>query len=357
MESARRFGPDFVSAHQAKYAHRRRSDRQLTYDIAVSEEYEPWRRWLDDQVALLPARDADAFARNLWLDEHHWPSIFELAAGAALRGEGYDIAYERRFEGLTPDWTVLNWDGSPAMFVEVHTDQPAKETFGRIRGWHVLDQYIAKIPVGVVVALVDRTNVPLRPPDARTAKKIVEVLRSRLLGSARTSSVDAHGYRFVVLADRFGPMTSPNAPYAFFAAPSGIAGAVDATRLTRAVEGKVRRYRALADHYDVPLVVAVGAHRFTGVDLSDVDRLLAGEPTVTFQFNLGDTFIGKHQFDPGHPARWSMPAGLSGLLWLHNQPPFEATIRPNPDAVRPMSIGALTGRSPSGGQACATTEA
>lgn len=84
------------------------------------------------------------------------------------------------------------------------------------------------------------------------------------------------------------------------------------------------------------LVVAVGAHRFTGVDLSDVDRLLAGEPTVTFQFNLGDNFIGKHQFNPGHPARWTMPAGLSGLLWLDNQPPFDATIRSNLDEVRLM---------------------
>ena len=136
-------------------------------------------------------------------------------------------------------------------------------------------------------------------------------------------------------------MKSPNAPYAFFAAPSGIAGAVDPTRLTRAVEEKVHKYRALADHYDVPLVVAVGAHRFTGVDRSDVDRLLAGEPTVTFQFNLGDTFIGKHQFNPGHSAHWSMPAGLSGLWWLHNQPPFDATIRLNPDAVRPMPVGAV----------------
>jgi hypothetical protein len=293
-------------------------------------------------VARRPTRptapgDAAVFERKLWLDEHHWPSIFELAAGAALRGEGYDLAYEREFDGLTPDWTVLNADGSPAMFVEVHTDQPPKETFGRIRGWHVLDQYISKIPVGVVVALVGKKKVPQRPPDAHTSKKIVAVLRSHLLRSAWTSSVVAHGYRFVVLADRFGiPMRSPKAPYAFFASPSGIAGPIDARRLAGAVDDKAHKYRSLAERYDAPLVVAVGAHPFTGVDLVDVDRLLAGDATIRFQFNPGDTHIGEYQFNPGYPARWDMPSGLSGLLWLHNTFPFSATARPNPVAARAM---------------------
>jgi hypothetical protein len=109
-----------------KSPRRPRAGRPLTYDIAVSEEFEHWRRWLDDQLGLMSAADADAFVRKLWLDESHWPSIFELAAGAALRKAGYDVAYERENGGLTPDWTALNGDGSPAMFVEVHTDQPGQ---------------------------------------------------------------------------------------------------------------------------------------------------------------------------------------------------------------------------------------
>jgi hypothetical protein len=36
--------------------------------------------------------------------------------------------------------SVLDGDGSPAMFIEVHTDQSAQETAGRIRGWHVNNQ-------------------------------------------------------------------------------------------------------------------------------------------------------------------------------------------------------------------------
>ncbi|MGI5151444.1 hypothetical protein ACQEVC_34610 [Plantactinospora sp. CA-294935] len=340
VELKRRFGPDFVAAQQARYANRPRSGRPLTYDIATLEQYEPWRLWLDAQLALLPAADAQMFEGKLWLDESHWPSIFELAAGAALRTSGYDVVYEREFDGKTPDWTALNEDGSPAMFVEVHTDQPSKETYGRIRGWQSLNQLIAKIPVGVVVALAGSPNGPPRPPDAGTAKKLVKELRSRLLRSPLTSSVHAHGYTFVVRANRFGPLNSPNAPYAFFEAPSGIAGPVTAERLRREVDGKVRKYAAIAERYDVPLVVAVGAHRFTGVDLDDVDRLIAGQAVITFQFNPGDTFIGDRTINLAHPPRWTMPPELSGLLWLNNHPPFEATARLNSQAARPTTITA-----------------
>nr|WTA68904.1 hypothetical protein OHB51_07025 [Micromonospora sp. NBC_00855] len=132
------------------------------------------------------------------------------------------------------------------------------------------------------------------------------------------------------------------------AAPSGVAGPVDAARLTRAVNDKVRKYAELADRYEVPLVVAAGAHRFTRVDLDDVDRLMAGEPTISFQFNIGDAFIGTQKINLAHPPRWVMPADLSALLWIDNQPPFAATARPNAQARRavPDRLAELVSPSP-----------
>jgi hypothetical protein len=63
----RRFGPDFVAERQRRYGRRPPEQRQLTYDIAVSEECGPWRQWLDDQLDLLPAKAADTMARRVWL--------------------------------------------------------------------------------------------------------------------------------------------------------------------------------------------------------------------------------------------------------------------------------------------------
>jgi hypothetical protein len=116
-----------VAAHRARHESGGRERRQLTYDIAVEPEYDPWRLWYDEQLALLPNEIADQLARRLWLDEHFWPVTFELAAGAALRGAGVDILYERKFAGLTPDWTVVTPLGVPLAFIEVHTDQPSKK--------------------------------------------------------------------------------------------------------------------------------------------------------------------------------------------------------------------------------------
>lgn len=338
MEHQPRFGPGFVEDHRRRFRSRPRSGRQLTYDIAVDDEYAQWRAWLGEQLDLLPATEAAKFERKLWLDESHWPCIFELAAGAALRAVGLTVVYERDHGALTPDWTVLDANGKPAMFVEVHTAQPARQTFGQIRGWQLLDQLIRRIPVGVVLALAAHGNMPHRPPEAGTAKKIARDLRGRLLASPNPPAmIDTHGYRFTVVANRFGPLPSANGLCAQFASPSGIAGPVDARRLAAAVDAKASKYADLIDTHDVPFVVAVGAHPFTGLDLANIDSLLAGEQSVTFQFNPGDTHIGGFSFDLAHPSRWTMPARLSGLLWMSNRYPFDVNaIRLNSVSQRPV---------------------
>jgi hypothetical protein len=344
--SARRFGSDFVEAHRRRYGSRPAQQRQLTYDIAVLDEYAPWRDWLDQQLALLPSRRADELARRWVLDEHFWPVMAELATGAGLRAAGLNVAYDQEFDDLTPDWTVLSDGGDPLCLVEVHTHSPPKETFGQMRAWHGLVQRIKEIPVSVVLVLASRGE-PIQPPSPRIAKRVAQELRFELLRSEPRPRFSSHGYTFVVLADPAGggTMPSPLGLHACFEPPSGIAGPVSARQLAAKVEDKVRKYAGLAGALDVPLLVAVGVHRFTGVTLEHLDNLLTGAPTLTFQFNLGDPWIGESTVNPGRPDRWEMPAGLAGMLWVDNQMPFGLAWRPNPGARRPMTtaLGAAFG--------------
>jgi hypothetical protein len=333
----RRFGPDFVEAHRRRYGDRPAQQRQLTYDIAVLDEYAPWRDWLDQQLALLPPHKADKLARKWVLDEHFWPVMFELATGAGLRAAGLNVAYEREFDDLTPDWTVLSDSGDPVCLVEVHTHSPPKETFGQMRAWHGLVGRIREIPVSVVLVLAAQGG-PVQPPSPRIAKKIAQDLRLELLRPERRPRFTSHGYTFVVLAGPAGggTMPSPWGLHACFEPPSGIAGPVSARQLAAKVEDKVRKYGDLADALGVPLLLAVGAHRFTGVTLEQLDNLLGGTPTLTFQFNLGDRWIGESTVNLGRPEQWAMPAELAGMLWVDNQMPFGMAWRPNPDARRPV---------------------
>ena len=122
--------------------------------------------------------------------------------------------------------------------------------------------------------------------------------------------------------------------HACFDPPSSRSGPVTAQRLMEGITGKARKYKSLAARYEVPLIVAVGAHRFTGVTLQQLDDMLSGlpAPRIAFQFSPGDPFIGEQTVSMSPVPPWEWPSGLAGLLWIANQLPFGLTGRPNPAA-------------------------
>ncbi|GAA3250773.1 hypothetical protein GCM10010532_097630 [Dactylosporangium siamense] len=69
---------------------------------------------------------------------------------------------------------------------------------------------------------------------------------------------------------------------------------------------------------------------------TNADVLLAGDANTEMQFNVGDTCIGSSTGIQRASGRWVMPPGSTGLIWPHNQPSFEPTIRPNPARNCPM---------------------
>jgi hypothetical protein len=334
----RRFGPDFVEAHHKRYGKRPPEARQLTYDIAVQDEHAPWRQWLDDQLALLQDQASEVLARKVWLDEHFWPVNIELATGAGLRAAGLRAVYEQAWDGLSPDWTVMSDAESPLAFVEVHTDMPASETFGRMRAWHGLVERIKEIPVPVLLQLA--STKPVSPPDARTAKKIAQDLKRDLMSDRLSNTFWSQGYTFLVMQDPHNEVVSALGMRACFDPPSSRAGSVTTQRLMEGIEEKVRKYKGLATQYAVPLIVAVGAHRFTGVTLAHLDDTLTGlpAPKITFQFNAGDPHIGTQTVNLAPVPAWPWPDDLAGLLWVENRLPFSLTSRPNPTVQRPMPV-------------------
>ncbi|MDW4901369.1 hypothetical protein RB625_23430 [Streptomyces californicus] len=82
-QALRRFGPQFVAEQRHRDGKRPPENRMLSYDLAVLDEHEPWRIWLDEQLDLLPEAAAGTFAANLWRAHNFWPQVIRLAAGAA----------------------------------------------------------------------------------------------------------------------------------------------------------------------------------------------------------------------------------------------------------------------------------
>ncbi|WP_327713181.1 hypothetical protein OG912_37075 [Streptomyces sp. NBC_00464] len=75
-QALRRFGPQFVAEQRHRYGKRPPENRMLSYDLAVLDEYEPWRIWLDEQLGLLPEAAAETFAANLRpVTRTRWPPV------------------------------------------------------------------------------------------------------------------------------------------------------------------------------------------------------------------------------------------------------------------------------------------
>ncbi|MGW6412562.1 hypothetical protein ACWF95_36020 [Streptomyces vinaceus] len=335
--TVRRFGPEFVGEQRRRYGSRQPEGRMLSYDLAVEDEYEPWRIWLDEQLALLPEKAAATFASNLWRDQNFWPDIIELAAGAALRARGFSVQFERRWGEQTPDWTVIDQDGTPVALVEVLTHSPSKETYGKMKAWHYLVERLKQIPVPVVLTVAGDSSQPLDAPDPRTAKKIAQDLRRALLSPLHQVAYRSQGYAFLLQADpRTGQTMQPPGMSTILVPPSNMAGVVSAQPLVAGIEEKVSKYRVLAKGVGLPLIVAVGAHKFTGLEVRQLDDLLNGIHTLTVQFSYGDTFVHDPvSFEPGKPARWDMPRDLAGVLWVDNIFPFTTQWRSNQGAATP----------------------
>lgn len=132
--------------------------------------------------------------------------------------------------------------------------------------------------------------------------------------------VRSSGYTFLVAGDprRGGqPIVSPLGMHAAFDPPSSRAGAVSAKDLMERIEDKVRKYREVAHAYGAPLIIALGAHRFTGLTHEHLDDVLTGlpAPKLTFQFNSGETDIEEQTVamapvPPGHGRRaWTAWCG------------------------------------------------
>jgi hypothetical protein len=178
------------------------------------------------------------------------------------------------------------------------------------------------------------------------AKRIAQDLKNKLLKNPHAITFFSNGYTFLVMADpqRAGQMVSPLGMHACFVPPSSRAGPVSGVQLMEQVKEKTHTYQGLAAKYGIPLIAAVGAHRFTGVTMQQVQDLLTGlpAPKISLQFNWGDPYIGEQTVQLGPVSPWQWPRGLDGLLWINGELPFALTAFPNPTALRQMPAALFT---------------
>ena len=78
---------------------------------------------LQELVKKLDADDVQVFVNKFTTQSlsSRFHTYRELLIGAHLREHGFDVRYEHQIGGKTPDWSLLNTDGTPKEIIDVFT--------------------------------------------------------------------------------------------------------------------------------------------------------------------------------------------------------------------------------------------
>jgi hypothetical protein len=328
------FAPETVARIQSQFASIPEHFRPVLWRCATDPQLEQFRAWLEDELHRLEPTSCALFLSRLTDEARFTQALAELTTGYILRQPGYSVQYGPEIDGLTPDLIVTDPWGR-RLVVEVWRRGLPELVNSRNKQWAQLGRSIQRIPVSVALAVDTTSHDVVEPPDAATRKVLERQLRA-WLKSRRDGDPDVFGYEHYL----FRIVGTTNSEHAELL-PVRDGATVSRKDVADTIERKVKRYRRLAEQYDMPFLVVLSADDDTAMDASHVDSILAGKNSVSVNLPIGG--IGAIQ-SPTIELRWSEAApvfdsALSGVGWLDIRDGVHARcdlIWTNPNARRPV---------------------
>lgn len=277
------FDRRFRDELESRFRGRRDWERADLASVALSPERAVIRSWIDSEVSALEQPGRRKLIARLRDDKNFATAYNELAVAAVLRDAGLSLLYEAELDGLTPDLFAPSGPHGRPLVIEVWTRELPRSARGTRRAWAELVRRVADIPVPVAV-LVQGTQGGTPPvPTSGDSKEIAASLRRWLLRGQRCrgDSHDVGSYRFVVFMEVPGLKTR-------MAAPTG-GGRADSELVVRAIQTKVRRYRALVERLDASFVVVTASDPSTPLDVELLRSALGGRQSFSFSFSPAAT--------------------------------------------------------------------
>jgi hypothetical protein len=254
-----------------RYRNYKRHTKPFVYFVATEEEFQPVRKQIEDWVLLLPEHLRKRAITSLQSENGIQQTYHELAVGSILRNLELKPEYEQNFNGLTPDWYVSAGDGSK-FIVEVLTENSSKtveawdarlsELHGRIS--ELLCDFALSIDIPF-----DWNSICL---DSRRSKFIANEVKNWLIKANPPIGAELQLDEFtfeVAFRDRkfvHVMLIGPCRPFW-----------VNAQPLCENIEGKIHKYKTLAESYKIPFVVALVAEFRTGYGVEELESVLFGQ--------------------------------------------------------------------------------
>ena len=261
------FSAGWIDQIKNRYERQQKHQRPEIYFVATSDKYKELRNEVEEWVADFPKATQNKLIPKLQSSENSIQNIYhELAVGNMLKKLGFQIEYEKKVDGLTPDWYIQPKDKTPAFIVEVSTVNPSEETKKSDKQVVDLLSRLKQIPVGVNLNInFNRDKVVLDPKLNKTISKKVGCWLLNENPSVG-AQLDLNGvvFEIILFNDKFRRVQPMGASYASF---------VNSKHLRKKIKKKISRYKKQAK-MGIPLVIAAVANPEMGYDFENFKEAL-----------------------------------------------------------------------------------
>ncbi len=261
------FSAEWIDQIKNRYEQKPKHQRPEIYFVATSDKYKELRNEVEEWVADFPKATQNKLIPKLQSSENSIQNTYhELAVGNMLKKLGFQIEYEKKVDGLTPDWYIQPKDKTPAFIVEVSTVNLSEETKKSDKQVVDLLSRLKQISVGVNLNInFNRDKVVLDPKLNKTISKKVGCWLLNENPSVG-AQLDLNGvvFEIILFNDKFRRVQPMGASYASF---------VNSKHLRKKIKKKISRYKKQAE-MGIPLVIAAAADPEMGYDFENFKEAL-----------------------------------------------------------------------------------
>ncbi len=287
---------------------------------SVRDEIENWYSHLSEpsqEKLLVNLRNPDSFIQT----------YNELAVAGYLLQFGYQLEYESKLNGLTPDWIVRNKDETK-FIVEVFSRVVSDKVKAQQTQISELWKRLKPIPIGVGLFIRYENLSDIPKLDSSLTKRIASKVRFWLNNESPKPKTEKtfHGVSFEIMG------YDSNRSHVSLAGPVGKAFPVHSEPISEEIEEKIKKYKDLSDNLNLPLVVAVVPSFETGIDVDNLEEILFGNEAFAVAGADSGYFIRE---DNGLFTKRSILSVVIGL-WRNSICNYQSAIFHNPNAQYPL---------------------
>lgn len=352
------FTDEFVTWLKKKYINKPNNEKVLIYSIATKEIYAKRRESIELWLNLISEANKykNQLIKNLQSIENyqHESAYNELLVGVSLKKQHLNIEYSPTLtsiskDPLTPDWLVLNEDGSQAFYAEVFTPNPPNDRTKNEDNWEDLCRRIKKTSNGYGIKI--QTEKDISAPDPSQQKKIAEKVKAWIdqyspklqeklyLDYATLQEVsedkihDINWIRFEIIEYLVNDT---------WCSPPSHMYKIESDWLVKNIKYKVKKYMFAEELQNKPFLLFLVPGTLSLYNHRDIEEILYGRTGFRVSdsriLNLEDgLYTGKNPISPI----------LSAVVWLHwysttyvTNPNenfhHSPTLYPNPNAKNPI---------------------